>query len=105
MPKMMMLTAAKWREFQARFPPPPRDAEAEETPKPRRVGRPRSKSKKISDDIFDFEVDPEAEADGDERINKKPKKVENFAMKTVKGGTKIIKHLFATSMELSSRRR
>ena len=66
----MMLTAAKWREFQARFPKP----EVEEDPKPRRVGRPRSKSKKVADDIFDFEDD---DAFDDDRKNKKAKKAES----------------------------
>ena len=80
-PKLMMLVAAKWREFQASNPEmqeesstpatpaePADDDDADEDPGPRRGGRSsRGRKKVVEDDMYDFEEDD------DDRPKKKKK--------------------------------
>merc|ERR1712141_669916 len=75
-PKLMMLLAAKWREFQARGA----EAEAAEAPEeeeeeeveeeePRGRGARRSRAKKVVEEVYDFEEDDDD--DDDRRPSKK----------------------------------
>jgi len=89
----MMLVAAKWRDFQnsnlstaETSPAQVQDSEPEEDTRPRRVGRPRAKTKKV-DEAFDFE-----DYDDDDRKRKKTKggKVEI----ATKSSAKYVKKIF-----------
>merc|ERR1711963_1016529 len=79
-PKLMMLLAAKWREFQASAPADEPEEEVEEEPepeeeveeeeeeeKPRGRGR-RSRATKVVEEVYDFE---EEEDDDDRRRSKR----------------------------------
>merc|ERR1711899_282676 len=93
-PKLMMLLAAKWREFQAsgaeaeaaeapeeeaeEDEPEEEEEEEVEEEKPRGRGQRRSRAKKVVEEVYDFE---EEEDDDDRRSSnkKKGKKKKNFA--------------------------
>ena len=94
-PKLMMLVAAKWREFQASNPEqeqeedstpatpaePADDDDAEEEPAPRRGGRSsRGRKKVVEDDMYDFEED-------DDDRPKKKKKAEKASSSSAKKGS------------------